>query len=137
MSEYALFLDDERQPKDVKWVELPPYSWVVVKSYAEFVKTIMEKGIPTTVSFDHDLADEHYAEYTAAHDPKLIGERRIRYETLHEPTGYECAKWLAHLCVERKVPVPLYYIHTLNPIGRQNIVLIMESARKMLTESQS
>ena len=134
---YHLFLDDDRQPKDVKWLDLPPYSWVVVKSYAEFVKTIMEKGIPTTVSFDHDLADEHYAEYSAAHDQNSESFGTIRYELLHEKTGMDCARWLAHLCVERKVPVPPYYIHTLNPIGRQNIFSILESARKVLTESQS
>ena len=132
---YHLFLDDSRKPADVKWLELPPYCWVEVKTYAEFVKTITEKGIPTTVSFDHDLADEHYAEYTAAHDPLLIGERRIRYEIFQEKTGYDAAKWLAQLCVDKGAPIPLYYIHTLNPIGRQNIFSIMESARKVLTSS--
>ena len=133
---YHLFLDDNRKPSEVKWLDLPPYAWVVVKSYAEFVKTVMEKGIPTTVSFDHDLADEHYAEYTAAHDQNSPSFGTIRYELLHERTGMDCARWLAHLCVERKVPVPLYYIHTLNPIGRQNIFSILESARKVLTESK-
>lgn len=133
---YHLFLDDGRQPKDVKWIDLPPYNWVVVKNYKEFVQTVKSKGIPETVSFDHDLCDEHYAEYTAAHDPFLIGERRIRYEIFQEKTGFDCAKFLTELCVEQKVPIPLYYIHTLNPIGRQNIYSIMESARKVLTESK-
>lgn len=133
---YHLFLDDERQPKDVKWIELPPYSWVVVKSFNEFVKTVTQKGIPETVSFDHDLADEHYAEYSAAHDPLLIGERRLRYENFKEKTGYECAKWLAHLCVERNVPIPQYFVHTLNGIGGENIRSILESARKVLTETK-
>ena len=137
MSEYALFLDDGRQPKDVKWIDLPPYHWLVVTNYKEFVKTVKEKGIPETISFDHDLADEHYAEYSAAHDRNSESFGTIRYELLHEKTGMDCARWLAHLCVERKVPVPLYYIHTLNPIGRQNIFSILESARKVLTESKS
>ena len=131
---YHLFLDDARQPKDVKWIELPPYSWVVVKTYKEFVDTITKKGMPTTVSFDHDLADEHYAEYTAAHDPKLLPEnKRIRYEIFAEKTGYDCAKWLANYCVDNNVPLPLYYVHTLNPIGKANIFSVMESARKVLT----
>ena len=30
---YHLFLDDSRQPKNVTWLDLPPYHWVVVKSY--------------------------------------------------------------------------------------------------------
>jgi hypothetical protein len=130
---YHLFLDDSRQPKDVKWIELPLYNWVVVKSYEEFVETITKNGIPITISFDHDLAQEHYDEYTVAHDPLLIGERRIRYEIFSEKTGYDCAKWLANLCVDKRVPLPLYYIHTLNPIGRQNIFSAMESARKVMT----
>lgn len=134
---YHLFLDDSRQPKDVKWLELPLVKWEVVKNFVEFVSTIKLRGIPTTVSFDHDLADEHYAEYTVAHDPLLIGERRIRYENFKEKTGYDCAKWLAEYCVQFNKPIPLYYIHTLNPIGRQNIFSVMENARKVLTEAKS
>ncbi len=133
---YHLFLDDSRQPKDVKWIELPLVAWVVVKTYKEFVDYITKNGVPTTVTFDHDLADEHYAEYTAAHDPLLIGERRIRYEKFTEKTGYDCAKWLANYCVDNNTPLPLYYIHTLNPIGRQNIFSAMESARPYIASFQ-
>jgi hypothetical protein len=68
MSNYSLFLDDEREVKDVKWLDLPPYHWVVVKSFNQFVSTIKERGIPSSVSFDHDLADEHYKEYHVAND---------------------------------------------------------------------
>ena len=133
---YHLFLDDDRHPQDVKWIELPPYAWVEVKSYAEFVKTVKEKGIPETVSFDHDLADEHYAEYRAAHDETSPSFGKIRYENLVEKTGMDCARFLAELCVKRNVPIPRYYIHTLNGIGLQNIASILESARKVLTESK-
>ena len=133
---YHLFLDDERQPKDVVWLELPPVNWVVVKNYNTFVAKIMADGIPSTVSFDHDLADEHYAEYKMAHDERMISRGVIRYDNFKEKTGYECAKFLAQLCVDRKVPLPIYYIHTLNPIGRENIQSIMASARKMLTDNK-
>jgi hypothetical protein len=133
---YHLFLDDSRQPKDVKWLELPPYNWVVVKTVNEFINTVMSKGIPETVSFDHDLAQEHYDEYTVAHDEKMLSRGTIRYHIFKEKTGYDAAKWLAEECVARNVPIPLYYIHTLNPIGRQNIFSILESARKVLTESK-
>ena len=130
---YHLFLDDTRQPKNVTWIDLPPYAWVVVKSYDEFVRTIKTRGIPTTVSFDHDLADEHYKEYDAAHTPGSPSFGKIRYELLKEKTGMDCARYLAELCVEKNIPIPLYYIHTKNPAGRQNIFSIMESARKVLT----
>lgn len=133
---YHLFLDDARKPQDVVWVELPPLAWVIVKDYTEFVNTIKSRGIPETVSFDHDLAHEHYAEYHVAHDERMISRGTIRYDIFKEKTGYDCAKFLAELCVEQKTPIPVYFIHTLNPIGRQNIFSILESARKVLTESQ-
>ncbi len=133
---YHLFLDDSRQPKEINWVELPPLSWVIVKDYKEFVNTVKSKGVPLTVSFDHDLAQEHYNEYHVAHDKNMPSYGIIRYHIFTEKTGYDCAKFLAKLCVEQKAPIPLYYIHTLNPIGRQNIFSILESARKVLTESQ-
>ena len=130
---YNLFLDDEREVTDVKWIDLPPYHWVVVKSFDQFVSTIKERGIPSAVSFDHDLGTEHYQEYHVANDKKMLSYGRIRYETFKEKTGYEAAKWLAELCVSTKTQVPEYYVHTLNNIGRLNIISILESAKKMLT----
>jgi hypothetical protein len=88
------------------------------------------------VSFDHDLCQEHYDEYTVAHDPKMLSYGTIRYHIFKEKSGYEAAKYLAEECVCKNVPIPPYYIHTLNPIGRQNIFNIMEETRKVLTESK-
>ena len=82
------------------------------------------------------LGKKEFKQKEQEHQSQYRDSERILYELLHEKTGMDCARWLAHLCVERKVPVPLYYIHTLNPIGRQNIFSILESARKMLTESK-
>jgi len=133
---YHLFLDDERMPKDVKWIELPSVNWVIVRNYKQFVETIERDGIPHTISFDHDLADEHYQEYSVAHDKRMLSYGTIRYDKLAEKTGYDCAKWLAQYCVDNNVPIPLYYLHTLNGIGRQNIFSILESARKVINESK-
>ena len=55
-----LFLDDERAVKDVTWIELPLGPWTVVKNYRQFVEYITNNGLPEVISFDHDLADEHY-----------------------------------------------------------------------------
>jgi hypothetical protein len=128
---YHLFLDDQRQPKDVTWIELPPYSWVVVKSYKEFVETIERDGVPTTISFDHDLGDEHYAEYARVREADF--QIPIDYARFEAKTGYDCAKWIANLCVDKGVPLPLYYVHTMNGPGRDNIFSVMESARKTIT----
>jgi len=130
---YNLFLDDHRNPKDVKWIDLPPVSWVIVRNYKQFVETILKDGVPRIISFDHDLADEHYKEYTTCNDNKLLSGARgkIRYEHFQEKTGYDCAKWLANYCVDKNLPLPLYYLHSLNGIGCANIFSILESARKV------
>jgi len=63
--EYNLFLDDFRHPYDcvpympnreiyAKW------KWEIVRNYDEFVEYITKNGLPTHVSFDHDLSDIHY-----------------------------------------------------------------------------
>lgn len=132
---YHLFLDDERMPKDVKWIELPPVQWVIVRNYKQFVETIEKDGLPQTISFDHDLADEHYQEYHAAHDEKMLSYGKFRYDECVEKTGYHCAKWLAQYCVDKNLPIPLYYLHTLNGIGRMNMFSVLESARKVIAST--
>ena len=129
---YHLFLDDERDPKKVTWVELPLVEWVIARSYNQFVEIIQKNGLPESVSFDHDLADEHYVEYTAAHDPKAPTKGSINYGAFKEKTGYDCAKWLAQYCVDNNRPLPQYYIHTMNPIGGANIFSILESAKRVI-----
>lgn len=129
---YNLFLDDERIPQIVTWVELPLVEWVIARNYNQFVEIIQKNGLPELVSFDHDLADEHYAEYTAAHDPKSLTRGRINYDTFKEKTGYDCAKWLAQYCVDNNRPIPQYYTHTMNPIGGANICSILESAKRVI-----
>jgi hypothetical protein len=134
--QYHLFLDDERFPKDVTWLELPMVHWVIVRNYKQFVETIERDGVPLTVSFDHDLADEHYQEYHVAHDERMLSHGQIRYDKLKEKTGYECAKWLAQFCVDKHLPLPVYYLHTMNGIGKDNMRSVLESARKVITMNQ-
>ncbi len=127
---YHLFLDDNREPKDVKWIELPLVEWIIVRNYKDFVETIVKNGIPVTVSFDHDLGDEHYQEYARVRN---AGFRiPIDYARFEAKTGYDCAKWLANYCVDTNTPLPLYYVHTQNGPGRANICSVMESARGYL-----
>jgi hypothetical protein len=131
--QYHLFLDDERFPKDVVWVELPLVAWVIVRNYKQFVDTINRDGLPLSISFDHDLADEHYQEYHASRDPKLINGGNFRYDKVKEKTGYHCAQWLAQYCVDKNLPIPVYYLHTMNPIGKENMRSVLETARKCIT----
>jgi NAD+-processing family protein with receiver domain len=124
---YRLFLDDERAPKQVTWVALPPGPWTVVKSYTQFVDTIMTRGIPMFVSFDHDLADEHYRAAQYMPYPHLYTDRF----PFKEKTGKDCAYWLVERCLETKTPIPEYQVHSMNPVGRYNIISVMMSGLKV------
>jgi hypothetical protein len=113
---FHLFLDDERLPEDVHWLLLPDLDWVVVRSYDEFVRTVQQRGVPATVSFDHDLCDEHYQ---ALLEGLIVGEPDREFA---EKTGYHCAEWLlAHCRALGQPPPAAIYVHTLNPIGRERI----------------
>lgn len=120
---YNLFLDDERRPKDVNWVDLPPVQWIIARSYADFVRLISSQGLPENISFDHDLADAHYKDV-------ISGKGVINYDTYTEKTGYHCAQWLVEYCMDKKLPLPTCYIHTMNPIGKENIQSLLDSYRK-------
>lgn len=129
---YYLFLDDERIPQKVTWVDLPLVEWIIVRNYNQFIDIIQKNGLPEAISFDHDLADEHYIEYTIAHDPNSPTKGNINYNKFREKSGYDCARWLAQYCVDNLTPIPYYYVHTMNPIGGQNIISILESAKRII-----
>lgn len=113
---YNLFLDDERMPKDVVWCSIGLGPWVIVRSFEEFRGHIKKNGVPSRVSFDHDLADAHYeACFTGSAD---YGP---------EKTGYDCAKWLVFHCSGR-YPFPEYTVHSMNPVGREAIDSFIKNA---------
>lgn len=68
---YKLFLDDIRNPTECSLymykrigkenLSYLDEDWVVVRNYSEFIGAIFDRGLPNLVSFDHDLAHEHYA----------------------------------------------------------------------------
>lgn len=128
---YHLFLDDNRNPRDVIWIDLPPVEWTVVRSYEEFTKTIEHNGVPATVSFDHDINTEHYKEFARIKESGYTIP--IDYNRFKEKTGMHCARWLANYCVDKGLPIPIYYVHTLNGPGAANIFSVLESARKAMT----
>lgn len=128
---YYLFLDDYRVPKDCleyTYNQLYLLDWKIVRSYNEFIKTIEIEGLPDMISFDHDLADEHY-------DPDLHGSETYNeiYDSFVEKTGYDCAKWLINYCAENKLALPnVILIHSMNPAGSANIKSIFNSYQKSL-----
>jgi len=116
---YYIFLDDERQPCQVKWTKIPDLPWTVVKNYGNFKALITVKGyLPEFISFDHDLSIEHY---------KNLVKGESDYDKYEEKTGYDCAKWLVQYCLNSEQSLPKYTVHSLNPIGAQNIRWLLES----------
>ena len=120
ITKYNLFLDDVRLPNHVTWVDLPPNQhYSVVRNYQEFVDLITLRGIPKFVTYDHDLADKHYGHGLKNDD--------IPYDQYAEKTGYDCAKWLVDYCMKKGVKHPPYVVHSMNPVGKSNIISYVES----------
>jgi hypothetical protein len=114
---YTLFLDDIRFPADVAYDHrFGPYKDVIIcRNYDDAVWLVEQRGLPDFVSFDHDLADEHYGKDTG------------------EKTGYTFAKWLCNYMLERYIDNGLlipasfdYRVHSMNPVGAENIRQYMD-----------
>ncbi len=98
-----LYLDDVRIPTSPEVT--------LVRNYAEFVEYLDEKGMPDLISFDHDLAMEHYP----------VGEnkagKKLPYSAYREETGLHCARFI----IENRLPLQHWAVHSLNVQGRINI----------------
>jgi len=127
-TDYNLFLDDIRMPTDVTWVNLPNCSWVVVKNYESFREIIWNMGIPKFVAYDHDLSVEQYETY---HGIDENGKLTINYDKFKEKTGYDCCKFLVNECNKLNVKHPDYAVHSMNPVGKSNIISYVESYNRI------
>jgi hypothetical protein len=96
-----LFIDDERFPPN------DGREWVIARNYEEAIK-ILSETVPVYISFDHDLGEEK--------------------------TGYDVAKWITFKDVDEKfqyLPDDFdFYVHSQNPIGRENITCTFETYLK-------
>jgi hypothetical protein len=106
MNRYGIFLDDERWPEQVSWVQLPSDAkWTTPRMHLDFKWLISESGepFPDVISFDHDLGE-------------------------NTETGYDCLKWLIEYCMEKRINLPECHFHTMNPVGRQNMKQLYDRA---------
>ena len=121
---YNLFLDDIRNPEAMDYTGYGDFyrdtEWIVVRNYDEFLNILSSQGLPAMVSFDHDLADEHYRVSMFNNPTKYSGY--YTDGTFTEKTGYDCAKYLCDYCVENTQELPKLFVHTMNPIGAENII---------------
>lgn len=114
-----LFLDDERMPSDVTWVNIGSGPWEIVRSYAEAVAWVQQNGFPDHISFDHDLGYE-------AFDTDENGIVIVTDAT-PAPSGYDFAKWLIDFDMDTG-SMPEYFsftVHSMNPIGAENIKYLL------------
>jgi hypothetical protein len=82
----------------------PDKTWHVVKNYKQFIDYIEVYGLPDVISFDHDLGDEIL-------------------------TGYDCAKYLIKhiLDNEYKINNINFIVHSMNPVGKENIEKLLNN----------
>lgn len=93
--------------------------WNIVTNYEEFKTEVMKHFQKIThISFDHDLAEEHYNPSMMVSDD----DYDALYETFREPTGKECAEWLKNYYKKHNRQLPMILVHSMNPVGRQNIL---------------
>lgn len=124
----GLFLDDIRNPKDCTYVpnsqkEFYLYDevkWNIVRDYNSFCEYIVKNEIPEIISFDHDLADEHYRQ--SIYNPDKHYSKYYTDGTFKEKTGYDCAKFLVDYLIDNNLKMPIIFVHSMNPIGKENII---------------
>ena len=111
-----LWLDDIRDPfNNTEWkmviqylkeeyleIEDEPCEIIWAKTQSEFENYIKENGLPDLISFDNDLG---------------IGNGE----------GYDCAKWLVEYCMDNDKELPEWYVHSANPVARENIEKLLDN----------
>jgi hypothetical protein len=124
MEKKILWLDDLRNPYLDLDGRVPKEKGIIewVLNYKQFTQWIDTFGLPDIISFDHDLADEHYTpEYFWNNYDESKKFQEWRGQTYKEETGMDCALWLVDYCVEHEVQMPVFYVHSANTVGADNI----------------
>lgn len=117
---YKVYLDDERTPIE--------NDWVIARNYDEFVEVIRNLGLKNieVISLDHDLDDSAIKEYYANAKPN----NTLNYENILEKTGMDCCKFLVEESMETGIILPQIYLHTSNPVGRVNMMSLINNYLK-------
>ena len=92
---WNLFIDDERMPPE------DGRTWVIARTHAQAMVEIIDRGMPSYISFDHDL-----------------GENKTGYDTVKEIVAMDMD------ATDEKYKFPAdfdFYVHSQNPIGKENI----------------
>lgn len=137
-----IFIDDTRIPLDcIKHKSEEIFynkDWEIVKTFDEF-KALLDHIVLNDLfqeiellSFDHDLADEHY--HSSMMDPDHSNESL--YPTFLEKTGLDCVKYLIDVCLDHGFTMPKYIVHTQNPVGYIKIESMLDNFVKFQNENK-
>jgi len=139
MVKTLLWLDDLRNPfLDIEGKVPQGYDqihWVL--NYEQFVQYIEKFGFPNAISFDHDLADEHYTPAYFWDDYEESKKyQEWKQKEYKEKTGKDCANWLVDYCLDNnKNYLPEIFVHSANPVGADNIRILLENFKKHLEKN--
>jgi hypothetical protein len=95
---YKLFIDDERYPAD------DISNWMIVRSSGDAIGAVQNRGVPSFISFDHDLGGADTARIFIA--------------------------WLTNALIDGSATLPgdfHFTVHSQNPVGAEWIRGTMES----------
>ena len=113
----GIFLDDERFPQDVTWVEYKSnIEWIVVRNSVEFFTTL-DKVKPDIISFDHDIQEF------------VLNQNHV------EITGLDVLKRFVFTYIQNKYQLPMCVFHTKNICGKENMKSFYENAVKFQEQS--
>lgn len=96
---WKIYLDDIRIPKG--------YEWLVIRNYFEFTTCIKNHGLPSFISFDHDLGED----VARLRVKSGISKRKARAEKRLSKSGMDCAKWLVKYCLDNDLELPEFDCH--------------------------
>jgi len=111
---YVLFLDDEREPP--WWLGYQPE---VCRDVAEMKGTIIVLGLPSIISFDHDLGKFPSGDM--------------------KPNGLQGMKWLIEQHLDGMYDLNTFeqvYVHSANPAGVENLVSLWDSFAASVLQSE-
>jgi hypothetical protein len=119
----GIFLDDIRVPSDLSYYipkeEITPYlltNWIIIRNYPDFVAYISKNGIPSIISFDHDLG--------------------LNIDSTEAESGYDALKYIVNLIIEQEHRVlPQVLCHSQNPVGKTNILSYWNNFMKTIDQS--
>lgn len=111
---FMIFLDDERNPEDVTWMDYSEVDdFIVVRNSAQF-KDVTHRHLhkKLLISLDHDIQD---------------------FNKDTEVTGYDCLKWLVNVCYLNKIDIDNVTVkfHTQNPVGKKNMETYWNNFKKV------